>query len=148
MSLNPDDAGRDLIAATRRRLPVRFDAVVTAEDAGAYKPAQTHFRLFERAHRPEEWVHVAQSHVHDLAPAPARAPAGVDQPPRRDPADPGVVTEELPDLTGLPAAVLRTGAEPLPGAGGSPGAAAQSLWARWSRTSAMPARKASTSAIR
>jgi 2-haloacid dehalogenase len=62
---------RDIIGETQRRLPVPFDAVVTAEDAGAYKPAHNHFRRFERSYRPGRagWVHVAQSYVHDMIPA-------------------------------------------------------------------------------
>lgn len=54
---------RDLIALTQRRLQVPIDAVVTAEDVGAYKPAHRHFIRFEQAHRPDRarWVHVAQS---------------------------------------------------------------------------------------
>ncbi|MFC7588989.1 HAD-IA family hydrolase [Nonomuraea antimicrobica] len=60
---------RDLIAETRRRLPVAFDAVVTAEDAGAYKPAPAHFELFGDSYEPEVWVHVAQGYHHDMLPA-------------------------------------------------------------------------------
>ncbi len=62
---------RDLIAGTLKRLPVRFDIVVTAEDSGAYKPALNHFEHFQRlagvAH--EDWVHVARSYFHDIVPA-------------------------------------------------------------------------------
>lgn len=62
---------RDLIALTQRRLPVPLDAVVTAEDAGAYKPAHDHFHRFEQSHRVprDRWVHVAQSWFHDIVPA-------------------------------------------------------------------------------
>jgi 2-haloacid dehalogenase len=62
---------RDLIAQTQRRLAVPFDAVVTAEDVGAYKPAHAHFRRFEGSFRPAAgaWVHVAQSWFHDVEPA-------------------------------------------------------------------------------
>lgn len=62
---------RDLIAGTLRRLQVPFDLVVTAEDAGSYKPALGHFRQFVEIAAPKEgdWVHVAQSHWHDILPA-------------------------------------------------------------------------------
>ncbi|NUR89593.1 MAG: HAD-IA family hydrolase, partial [Nonomuraea sp.] len=60
---------RDLVGQTLRRLPVRFDAVVTAEDSGAYKPSTAHFSLFRESFEPSRWVHVAQSYTHDLVPA-------------------------------------------------------------------------------
>jgi 2-haloacid dehalogenase len=62
---------RDIIGATIRRLRVPIDAVVTAEDAGAYKPAHNHFTRFRESFRPAEsdWVHIAQSHTHDMVPA-------------------------------------------------------------------------------
>ncbi|PRX52026.1 2-haloacid dehalogenase [Nonomuraea fuscirosea] len=60
---------RDLVAETRRRLAVPVEAVVTAEDVGAYKPATAHFEAFGRAYEPEVWVHVAQSYFHDMVPA-------------------------------------------------------------------------------
>ena len=62
---------RDLIAQTRLRLPVPFDDAVTAEDVSAYKPDHAHFRRFQAAHGgdAQEWIHVAQSHFHDVRPA-------------------------------------------------------------------------------
>ena len=62
---------RDLIALTRRRLPVPFDAVVTAEDVSAYKPDHKHFRLFQSTFgsSADAWIHVAQSYFHDIQPA-------------------------------------------------------------------------------
>jgi len=56
------------------RLGVTFDAVVTAEDAGAYKPALRHFqlalaRLAEMGVARGQVLHVAQSLFHDHAPA-------------------------------------------------------------------------------
>jgi 2-haloacid dehalogenase len=61
---------RDLIAQTQRRLPVPFDAVITAEDVSAYKPAQAHFELFQSTFgaSAEAWIHVAQSYFHDIKP--------------------------------------------------------------------------------
>lgn len=64
-------------AQTRRRLASEFDAVVTAEDVRAYKPAPAHFDEVERRISAwglprDAWVHVAQSLYHDIAPASAR----------------------------------------------------------------------------
>ncbi|MFI7695965.1 HAD-IA family hydrolase [Nonomuraea sp. NPDC049655] len=99
---------RDLIAQTLRRLPVPFDAVVTAEDAGAYKPDEAHFEHFSRAYEPAEWVHVAQSHFHDMIPAERLGVRRVwiNRHGER-PAGPEVVRVVLPDLRGLLAAVER-----------------------------------------
>ena len=62
---------RDLIAETRLRLPVPFDAVVTAEDVSAYKPNHAHFERFQSTHgsAAQRWIHVAQSYFHDIKPA-------------------------------------------------------------------------------
>ena len=59
---------RDLIAQSQRRLVVPFDAVVTAEDVGAYKPDVAHFERFRASFSPGtgDWVHVAQSWFHDI----------------------------------------------------------------------------------
>ena len=56
------------------KLGVTFDAVVTAEDAGAYKPAPNHFhlalaRLAELGVAKDRVLHVAQSLFHDHVPA-------------------------------------------------------------------------------
>src|ERR1700730_1826734 len=61
---------RDIIAWTQRRLPVPFDAVVTAEDVSAYKPDPAHFRLFQSTFgaSADFWIHVAQSYFHDIKP--------------------------------------------------------------------------------
>jgi 2-haloacid dehalogenase len=65
---NCDD---DLFAASSRRLGVQFDWIVTAEQAGAYKPKIANFELlFERLAMPRERIlHVAQSLFHDHVPA-------------------------------------------------------------------------------
>jgi 2-haloalkanoic acid dehalogenase type II len=60
--------------ASKPRLGVEFDAVVTAEDVGSYKPRLGHFdRLFEEIARlgvaRERLVHVAESLFHDHEPA-------------------------------------------------------------------------------
>ncbi|MGW0809752.1 HAD family hydrolase [Nonomuraea sp. NPDC002799] len=93
---------RDLIAETLRRLPVPFDAVVTAEDAGAYKPAGAHFEVFRRSHEPSAWVHVAQSYFHDMVPAHRLGihRVWINRLGER-PSDPTIVHRILPDLHGL-----------------------------------------------
>ena len=61
-------------AQTQKTLRVPFDALVLAEDVGAYKPD---LRMFQQARdavaglgiRQDEWVHVAQSLYHDHVPA-------------------------------------------------------------------------------
>ena len=65
---NTDD---DLFAATARHLPVKFDEVITAEQAKAYKPSPAPFVLaLERLDLPPERVlHVGQSIYHDVLPA-------------------------------------------------------------------------------
>lgn len=61
----------DLFAETAKQLEVPFDAVITAEQAGSYKPSHRNFELaLQRIARPKEKVlHVAQSLFHDIAPA-------------------------------------------------------------------------------
>jgi 2-haloacid dehalogenase len=65
---NCDD---DLFAMSARRLDVRFDWVVTAQQVGAYKPSERNFEVaFERLGMPRERIlHVAQSLFHDHVPA-------------------------------------------------------------------------------
>ena len=65
---NVDD---DLFAATARRLEVPFDWVITAQQAGSYKPSHRNFKLaLERIGLPPAQVlHVAQSIYHDIIPA-------------------------------------------------------------------------------
>ncbi len=63
---NCDD---DLFAATRARLPVPIDEVVTAEQVRSYKPDHGHFDEFRRRVEPDAWVHAANSWEHDVVPA-------------------------------------------------------------------------------
>src|SRR3984957_2052816 len=65
---NCDD---DLFATTRTRLPAPFDLWVTAEEVHSYKPDLAHFRKFaEKAGTSKaNWIHVANSWVHDMMPA-------------------------------------------------------------------------------
>jgi len=67
---NCDD---DLFAGSNARLDVDFDWVVTAQQAGAYKPSHRNFeRAFETIDAPRERIlHVAQSLFHDHVPAKA-----------------------------------------------------------------------------
>jgi len=65
---------RDGFAASNRQLRGRFAAVITAEDVGAYKPAEPHFRaleatLSELGIARTALLHVAQSLYHDHVPA-------------------------------------------------------------------------------
>ncbi len=65
---NVDD---DLFAYTAPKLGVELDALITAEQAGAYKPSHKNFTLAQaRMGVPKEkWLHVAQSRHHDITPA-------------------------------------------------------------------------------
>lgn len=65
---NVDD---DLFAHTARRLEVPFDFVITAQQAGAYKPSLPMFKLAQQrtAIAPSRWLHIAQSIYHDVIPA-------------------------------------------------------------------------------
>ena len=68
---NVHDAG---FAGSNERLRGEFAAVITAEQVGAYKPAENHFRalderLPELGVAREELLHVAQSLFHDHVPA-------------------------------------------------------------------------------
>jgi 2-haloalkanoic acid dehalogenase type II len=67
---------RASFAASNPRLGVTFDAIITAEDVGSYKPQRGHFdRLFEEIERlgvaRSRLVHVAESLFHDHQPAAA-----------------------------------------------------------------------------
>ena len=65
---NTDD---DLFADTARLLEVPFDGVITAQQAGSYKPSHRNFKLaLERiALPPAQVLHCAQSIYHDVIPA-------------------------------------------------------------------------------
>jgi 2-haloacid dehalogenase len=67
---NVDD---DLFAPTARRLDVAFDEVITAQQAGAYKPSLKIFQLAQRRLGVDaaQWLHVGQSIYHDVIPAKA-----------------------------------------------------------------------------
>ena len=65
---NIDD---DLFAETRKQLGVEFDRVITAEQAGSYKPSLNNFQLALRrlALPPAQLLHAGQSLYHDVVPA-------------------------------------------------------------------------------
>jgi len=101
---NVDD---DLFAATRKRLAVAFDWVVTAEQVRAYKPAEAHFREARRRIGNARWLHAAQSRFHDVAPARAlEIPvAWVNR--KGEPSGAGPTPDfEVPDLASLAELVL------------------------------------------
>jgi putative hydrolase of the HAD superfamily len=61
-------------AGSNRRLRGQFAAIITAEDVGAYKPAENHFRALDRTLQELQvprtaLLHVAQSLFHDHVPA-------------------------------------------------------------------------------
>ena len=65
---------RDGFAGSNRQLRGDFAAIITAEDVGAYKPAEPHFRALDAALpglgvERSELLHVAQSLFHDHVPA-------------------------------------------------------------------------------
>ena len=96
---NVDD---DLFAATRLKLGVEFDEVITAQQAQAYKPSLKLFELaLSRIKAPAHRVlHVGQSIYHDVIPAQALGLATVWV--NRPSARPGVgavkAAEAKPDL--------------------------------------------------
>jgi 2-haloacid dehalogenase len=61
---------KDLFAQTQRAFRQPFDLVVTAEEVRAYKPSPKHFQRFAELTgvRRQDWVHVAASWYHDIAP--------------------------------------------------------------------------------
>src|SRR5215470_17071316 len=67
---NIDDA---MFTATNALLQVTFDAIITAQQVGSYKPAQQNFRVtLARLGVPQQQVlHVAQGLYHDHVPAKA-----------------------------------------------------------------------------
>jgi 2-haloacid dehalogenase len=65
---------RDIIEHTLRHIGVAFDAVITAEDTRAYKPADAVFEeaLERLVTPPEDIVHVAFGFKYDIGPAKRR----------------------------------------------------------------------------
>lgn len=63
---NVDD---DLLEATIRHFTVPISLVVTAQQVGSYKPNAGHFIAARERIGGLRWLHVAQSHFHDVVPA-------------------------------------------------------------------------------
>jgi 2-haloalkanoic acid dehalogenase type II len=63
---NVDD---DLLAWSHRHLAAFFEIVVTAQQAGSYKPAPNHFTMARDRIAGQRWLHAAQSYFHDVVPA-------------------------------------------------------------------------------
>jgi len=106
---NIDD---DLFAGSAPRLGIDFDLVVTAQQAGAYKPSLRNFDLMRRrliaaGIAPEQWIHAGQSRAHDIVPALALALANilVDRPMAYG-ASAVTTAEAQPDCTVLSLAAL------------------------------------------
>jgi 2-haloacid dehalogenase len=94
---------RDLIEASMEEIGVPFELAVVASEIHSYKPGHAHWlRFFEETGAPREgYVHVAQSHAHDIVPATQLGLPTVwinRRGQRREPAP----TRELPDLSALP----------------------------------------------
>jgi 2-haloacid dehalogenase len=100
---------RDLIAQTQRRLPVPFDAVITAEDVSAYKPDHAHFLLFQSTFgsAADGWIHVAQSYFHDITPASAMGIRRIWVNRQGEKDDPSLANAVIRGLAELPDAVAR-----------------------------------------
>lgn len=100
---------RDIIAMTQRRLPVPFDAAVTAEDVSAYKPDHAHFRRFRSSFGSSAtaWIHVAQSYFHDVRPAHELGIKRIWVNRLKEKDDPSLAGATIFGLDELPAAVAR-----------------------------------------
>jgi 2-haloacid dehalogenase len=94
---------RDFIDASTARIGVPFELAIVASEIGSYKPQHRHWLTFfdETGADREHYVHVAQSHFHDIVPASELGLRSIwinrrgerhDSPP----------TRELPDLSRLP----------------------------------------------
>jgi 2-haloacid dehalogenase len=100
---------RDIIALTQRRLPVSFDAVVTAEDVSAYKPNPAHFLIFQSTFgaSADSWIHVAQSYYHDIKPTSELGIARIWVNRQHEKDDPSLASAVIGGLDELPQAVRR-----------------------------------------
>ena len=96
---NVDD---DLFASTAPKLGVTFDHVITAQQAGCYKPCVRMFKLAEDriGVSPEQWLHVGQSIYHDVVPAQSLgiATVWVNRPSPRPGAGAAAAASGRPDL--------------------------------------------------
>jgi 2-haloacid dehalogenase len=101
---NCDD---ELFTQTQRSFRQPFDLVITAEQVKDYKPSLSHFRRFFRLSGVElsDWVHVACSWFHDIAPASAFGLKRIWIDRDRTGEDPSGTTTRLADAMGLVEAV-------------------------------------------
>ena len=97
------NSDRDLIEASLRVIRVPFEGAVVASEVGSYKPAHGHWHSFYESFGADKdrHVHVAQSHVHDIAPAHQLGIRSIWINRLAERAEPPP-TRELPDLAGLP----------------------------------------------
>src|SRR5919204_629937 len=94
---------RDFIEASMERIGVPFELAVVASEIGSYKPRHRHWQcFFERVDvSRDRYVHVAQSHFHDIVPARELGLRSVWINRYAERHAPGA-TRELPDLARLP----------------------------------------------
>jgi 2-haloacid dehalogenase len=94
---------RDFIDASMERIGVPFELAIVASEIGSYKPRHAHWqRFFERVDvSRDRYVHVAQSHFHDIVPARELGLRSVWINRYAERHAPGA-TRELPDLARLP----------------------------------------------
>lgn len=106
---------RDIIGEAQRRLQAPIDAIVTAEDVGAYKPDHAHFHRFAETFgaTPSNWVHVAQSYFHDMVPAQALGIPRIWVNRRGENDNPAIADAVLPDLGRLAETVIDVNARHL-----------------------------------
>jgi len=100
---------RELIAGTLRHIPAAIDLLVTAEDVESYKPALPHFEHFRQVTgvAEGEWIHVARSWFHDIAPTHQLRVPSVWINRGSDSDDPSLAAAVLPDLRQLPETLER-----------------------------------------
>ena len=93
---------RDFIEASMALIGVEFERAIVASEVGSYKPADGHWRTFDRAFGRPPDVHVAASLFHDIAPC---AELGIPSVwiNRLGESSDLPRLGELSDLTGLPA---------------------------------------------
>ncbi len=104
---------RDLLASSVAQLGITPDAIVTAEDAGSYKPAPGHWTRFQAATGagPDRTVHVGASLYHDMAPAGSLGYRTVFINRHGEPLGDIRPTRVLSDLAGLPETIAALAGE-------------------------------------
>jgi len=97
------NSDRPFIEASKALIGVHVDETVVASEIGSYKPAHKHWREFAdlSCYDPARYVHVAQSHFHDIVPATELGIPNVWINRLGESGDPAP-TRELPDLVRLP----------------------------------------------